>query len=214
MDLLGLAGLPDQRDHDPTADGAALTYARRYALFALVGIAGEDDLDAPEMPTDLPVAAPPECDFRATLKGPSKTTIHKPLLLSTDASAELRDVLISELRGQADEEQLSSWAQRRLPAKNTLTIDDARMVEATYRSMMDTTFAKNGLAISQDAGRAEAERQNGQMTGLGTAAGSVISLEKPTRRRSKAHLAHVRAQTCVVCQRQPCDAHHLKFAQA
>ena len=27
--------------------GAALTYARRYALFALVGIAGEDDLDAP-----------------------------------------------------------------------------------------------------------------------------------------------------------------------
>jgi hypothetical protein len=28
--------------------GAALTYARRYALFTLVGIAGEDDLDAPE----------------------------------------------------------------------------------------------------------------------------------------------------------------------
>ena len=27
--------------------GAALTYARRYALFALVGITGEDDLDAP-----------------------------------------------------------------------------------------------------------------------------------------------------------------------
>jgi ERF superfamily len=27
--------------------GAALTYARRYALFTLVGIAGEDDLDAP-----------------------------------------------------------------------------------------------------------------------------------------------------------------------
>ena len=43
MDLLGLAGLPDQRDHDPTTDGAALSYARRYALFALVGIAGEDD---------------------------------------------------------------------------------------------------------------------------------------------------------------------------
>jgi hypothetical protein len=27
--------------------GAALTYARRYALFTLVGIAGEDDLDVP-----------------------------------------------------------------------------------------------------------------------------------------------------------------------
>src|SRR5215470_6941379 len=31
----------------PQRMGAALTYARRYALFALVGIAGEDDLDAP-----------------------------------------------------------------------------------------------------------------------------------------------------------------------
>jgi hypothetical protein len=38
-----------------TADmlmGAALTYARRYGLFTLVGIAGEDDLDAPEIPID------------------------------------------------------------------------------------------------------------------------------------------------------------------
>ena len=29
--------------------GAALIYARRYALFTLVGIAGEDDLDAPDL---------------------------------------------------------------------------------------------------------------------------------------------------------------------
>ena len=36
---------------EPSAQikGAALTYARRYALFTLVGIAGEDDLDAPEL---------------------------------------------------------------------------------------------------------------------------------------------------------------------
>ena len=33
----------------PQRMGAALTYARRYALFALVGIAGEDDLDAPDL---------------------------------------------------------------------------------------------------------------------------------------------------------------------
>src|SRR5215469_15799071 len=37
----------------PHRMGAALTYARRYALFTPVGIAGEDDLDAP----DLAVAA-------------------------------------------------------------------------------------------------------------------------------------------------------------
>src|SRR5471032_1733833 len=33
----------------PRRMGAALTYARRYGLFTLVGIAGEDDLDAPDL---------------------------------------------------------------------------------------------------------------------------------------------------------------------
>ena len=36
----------------PRRMGAALTYARRYALFTMVGIAGEDDLDAPDMVND------------------------------------------------------------------------------------------------------------------------------------------------------------------
>ena len=40
----------------PRRMGAALTYARRYALFALVGIAGEDDLDAPDL--NLTTGAP------------------------------------------------------------------------------------------------------------------------------------------------------------
>src|SRR5215469_18740823 len=39
----------------PHRMGAALTYARRYALFTLVGIAGEDDLDAPDLPV-LPLS--------------------------------------------------------------------------------------------------------------------------------------------------------------
>src|SRR6202142_4503816 len=45
----------------PRRMGAALTYARRYALFTLVGIAGEDDLDAPDLltPTNQ-TAAPPK----------------------------------------------------------------------------------------------------------------------------------------------------------
>src|SRR3979411_2652358 len=38
----------------PRRMGAALTYARRYALFTMVGIAGEDDLDAPDVITDQP----------------------------------------------------------------------------------------------------------------------------------------------------------------
>ena len=43
-----MAGVPNRRDERaPRRMGAALTYARRYALFTLVGIAGEDDPDAP-----------------------------------------------------------------------------------------------------------------------------------------------------------------------
>src|SRR3981081_566019 len=38
----------------PRRMGAALTYARRYALFTMVGIAGEDDLDAPDINEDRP----------------------------------------------------------------------------------------------------------------------------------------------------------------
>jgi Protein of unknown function (DUF968). len=36
---------------------------------------------------------------------------------------------------------------------------------------------------------------------------------RPARRRNKAHLIFVAAQPCAICQRTPCDAHHLKFAQ-
>src|ERR1700683_1345487 len=45
----------------PHRMGAALTYARRYALFTLVGIAGEDDLDAPDI----------DAVFKAEVGGPS-----------------------------------------------------------------------------------------------------------------------------------------------
>src|SRR6516162_6866355 len=37
---------------NPQRMGLALTYARRYALFTLAGIAGEDDLDAPDLCAD------------------------------------------------------------------------------------------------------------------------------------------------------------------
>src|SRR6266568_2223474 len=40
----------------PQRMGAALTYARRYALFTLVGIAGEDDLDAPDLCEPAPLS--------------------------------------------------------------------------------------------------------------------------------------------------------------
>lgn len=41
----------------------------------------------------------------------------------------------------------------------------------------------------------------------------VTPLRKTARRRNKVHLAFVAAQPCLVCQRSPCEAKHLKFAQ-
>jgi hypothetical protein len=42
---------------------------------------------------------------------------------------------------------------------------------------------------------------------------SVLTIAEPKRRRDKAHLRFVAAQPCLVCGRQPCDPHHLRFAQ-
>jgi hypothetical protein len=41
----------------------------------------------------------------------------------------------------------------------------------------------------------------------------VTPLRKTVRARNKSHLIFVAAQPCLICQRSPCDAHHLKFAQ-
>ena len=54
----------------PKLMGAALTYARRYCLFTMVGFAGEDDLDAPDLltaKTPSPVANGPDQPLRPAL---------------------------------------------------------------------------------------------------------------------------------------------------
>jgi len=63
----------------PHRMGAALTYARRYALFTLVGIAGEDDLDAPDLgaPIDTGAGPAPETNAgRSTSPGGRPTNGH------------------------------------------------------------------------------------------------------------------------------------------
>src|ERR1700728_893708 len=95
----------------PHRMGAALTYARRYALFTLVGIAGEDDLDAPDLlPADGPLTPNPDAGRSHShwpLKGvarPAQVAEKRarserpaPPLLSRDASDELRRQLVTEL---------------------------------------------------------------------------------------------------------------------
>jgi hypothetical protein len=110
--------------------GAALTYARRYALFTLVGIAGEDDLDAPEL---IQVAEPPrpEQPLPTKANGGRVPSPRRPML-SVNESAALRDRLVQEISAIATDEALALWAYRSLPLKNTLTEVDAQAVEAAY----------------------------------------------------------------------------------
>ena len=59
----------------PRRMGAALTYARRYALFTLVGIAGEDDLDAPDLNLKVaPIGATGAAEFEALTGTPAPST--------------------------------------------------------------------------------------------------------------------------------------------
>ena len=211
----------------PHRMGAALTYARRYALFALVGIAGEDDLDAPD-----PLAEPsPTVNatveaHRPTKQGSQNGTIHRPRqakpVLAAEPSAVLRDQLVNEITALKDGDALALWAHRRLPAKNTLTSDDARVVEVAYQALLDAPsgdvpgqpkvagpLLELGLPENEAApvnGSAVAEQQPSTPV-------MVSPIRKEVRRRNKAHLAFVGAQPCLVCRRSPCDAHHLKFAQ-
>jgi hypothetical protein len=107
----------------PHRMGAALTYARRYALFALVGIAGEDDLDAPDtlIEPSPAMAQRPDAGARPTRKS-SKGTVHKAPVLNPRRSGELRMQLLAEIGTLTDADGLALWAHKRLSAKNTLTV--------------------------------------------------------------------------------------------
>jgi hypothetical protein len=127
----------------------------------------------------------------------------------------LRDVLIAELNGLDADERLIAWAQQRLPSKNALTTDDARIVEANYRTVLERV-SSTGKSMGRDdllLIDSEAANEDDKAHLSHNTDRQVIPLQKAVRRRSKVHLAFVRAQPCVVCQRQPCDAHHLRFAQ-
>jgi len=42
---------------------------------------------------------------------------------------------------------------------------------------------------------------------------SQLAIAEPKRLRDKAHLKFVASPPCLICGRQPCDLHHLRFAQ-
>jgi hypothetical protein len=134
----------------PRRMGAALTYARRYALFTLVGIAGEDDLDAPDLAGQPAEGAPKAGNGfdqgKVNGSGAAGTLgafarNRKPWTppkqaLAPEASATLRDRLVGELSGLASAAEAATWAQRALGAKNALRNVDAAVVEVAFASRM------------------------------------------------------------------------------
>jgi ERF superfamily protein len=135
---------------NPQRMGAALTYARRYALFTLVGIAGEDDLDAPDLcdpaaPSPVlsaaPAGRPPQARSsrpsppprpRGNGQGPIATKAEPPAIVDGEQSAALRERMLAEVERISSSEQAESWAREALAARDRLTAADSARVEDAF----------------------------------------------------------------------------------
>jgi ERF superfamily len=217
----------------PQRMGAALTYARGYALFTLVGIAGEDDLDAPDLceraasssavdplsnrnegrPT-IPPRRPGNGRIRSAAPGAEA-------LLGPEHSAELRERLLTEISNIASVDLAASWAHAALAAKNSLTASDAKLVEHAFElrlselsSSEPAKSSNDGSSMTQVVGPQEI--LTAESSGSDRAHGidkSVLAVAAPRRYRNREHLRFVARQACLVCGRKPSDAHHLRYVQ-
>jgi len=143
----------------PRRMGAALTYARRYALFTLVGIAGEDDLDAPELGaggtadaankagvvdmeggavSSQPGEAVGEMRPATAPRRTEKVARPPRTVLGQEHSAALCEKLLADLSQLQSGDQAADWVHKNLAAKNTLIPADADAVEAGFREKLAT----------------------------------------------------------------------------
>ncbi len=210
----------------PHRMGAALTYARRYALFTLVGIAGEEDLDAPDL-----AGASTEAPKKFTASGNGSQEIRfarRPvresntsdsasprLELSAALSASLKDELLRQIDrlGAADDATL--WAQRNLAAKNKLSAAEARCVEEAFAARLASIASKAVTELPSEA-KISARRPDRRHKRRRATAVDKSALVLPTQRRirDREHVEWVAKEPCLVCGRCPADAHHLRFAQS
>jgi hypothetical protein len=203
----------------PQRMGAALTYARRYSLFTLVGIAGEDDLDAPDLTDPAPETG--MLTFNSKFGGNGGRQVgsgrsagrgagNKPasaLLqpeLSTVLSASLRVELLRQIDRLNSADQAALWAQRRLVAKNQLSAADAQQVEEAFAAKLAVIPSESAKA---DHDQSLAEKPPRIDKGA-------LVFPEPRRIRDRDHIRHVIKQSCLICGRRPSDPHHLRFAQS
>jgi hypothetical protein len=222
---------------NPQRMGAALTYARRYALFTLVGIAGEDDVDAPDfcdsprspMPSVdehllKPMDGQPRVPARKPGNGQPRNSMHgeRPAPLEPEPSAALREKLLTELKTITSADLAPIWAQETLGAKNRLAAVDAKAVEDAFEQRLSelapsaTAGAADDAAPSTDVDLVNAHapaQGNGdpdQPDGINK---SALALATPRRYRNREHLRYVAQQACLVCGRKQSDPHHLRYLQ-
>jgi hypothetical protein len=213
----------------PHRMGAALTYARRYALFTLVGIAGEDDLDAPDLVAHLPASAPPQetktsgkpslnsgrhrtpaRDARRGQAGRIVGPATRQAELSETLSASLTEELVREIAELGSGDYASQWARQRLSAKNRLLAADAYRVEEAFAARLAavevlTREPKHATSLPDRSATAPSDAPQVDK--------SVLPLPEPRRIRDRDHIRYVIKQPCLACGRRPSDAHHLRFAQ-
>src|SRR4051794_19303288 len=134
--------------NSPQRMGAALTYARRHALFALVGIAGEDDLDAPDLnapnsglataetaPSSInTVPATPHSGIGRAADGVKRSQPAPPngRIRAGNESARLREGMLAKIESMPPAAAAPAGANTRLRAKNPLTANDARAIETAF----------------------------------------------------------------------------------
>jgi hypothetical protein len=216
--------------------GAALTYARRYALFTLVGIAGEDDLDAPDLcyPGPSSTATPP-ARSAGNGRGGAFGKATPPVLLGATLSASLRELLLGEIAVIGSSARAARWAQDALPRKNSLMAADAKLVEDAFESRLSELAAPEraasaseqslmpdagpvvGTPVAQgvvpDDGTALSTAKHGEGNSATPVDKSALAVAAPRRYRNREHLRSIVKMPCLVCGRKPSDPHHLRFAQ-
>jgi hypothetical protein len=223
---------------NPQRMGAALTYARRYALFTLVGIAGEDDLDAPDLcegPRSQTSSADehplmsrdgqPRVPPRKPGNGQRRNSMHgeRPAPLKPEQSAALREKLLAELGAITSADLAAIWAQEALNAKNSLTVGDAKLVEDAFEHRVSVLAPSQGVEAADDAAPsthfdladahatpAKENRDPDRPDGINK---SALLLARPRRYRNREHLRYVAQQACLICGRKQSDPHHLRYLQ-
>jgi ERF superfamily len=222
---------------NPQRMGAALTYARRYALFTLVGIAGEDDLDAPDV-CDSSRSPTPSADERSLLpRGAQPLPSRKPTngqrrhgmhgqgagILEPEQSAALREELLTAIGNITSADSVALWAQEALAAKNRLAAADAKLVEDAFEHRLSELGPSATAEAADDAPqttpvdivgvherRADGKSDPDLLDGIDK---SALVIATPRRYRNREHLRYVAQQPCLICGRKQSDSHHLRYLQ-